>query len=115
MRDYRLYFEDLLESLSKIEAYTAGFTFKKFAKDQKTIDAVVRNFSIVGEATRQLPDVIKAKYPDIEWKAMIDFRNVIIHEYFGVDHEILWDIIQTKLPPLKKKLKSAVKAFPQQK
>lgn len=106
LRDHRLYIEDILESINKIEKYTKGMSFEKFSKDEKTIDAVVRNFEIIGEATRQLDSGIKKKYSDIEWKSMIAFRNVIAHEYFGIDMEIMWDIIQTNIPPLKQKIQN---------
>jgi len=112
MRNYRLYLEDIVDSIDKINAYTKGMSLREFSKEQKTIDAVVRNFEIIGEATRQLPASIKANYPEIEWKSMNDFRNVIIHEYFGIDFEIMWDIIETKLLPLKKKLAAILKSLP---
>jgi len=71
---------------------------------------VVRNFEIIGEAAKQLPEEIKNRFPDVEWKSMIDFRNVIIHEYFGIDLDIMWNIIKTKLPPLKSKIQKIPKA-----
>ena len=109
LRHYNLYIEDILECIGKIKKYTKGVTFKQFSKDQKTIDAVIRNFEIIGEATKQLSSEMKNKYPDIEWKSMIDFRNVIVHEYFGIDLEIIWNIIETKLTPLEKKVKEIIK------
>ena len=109
MRDYNLYTEDILESIGKIKKYTKGITFKQFSKDQKTIDAVIRNFEIIGEAAKQIPSEMKNKYSEIEWKSMIDFRNVIIHEYFGIDLEIIWNIIETKLTPLEKKIKKFIR------
>uniref|UniRef100_A0A7C6EBF6 DUF86 domain-containing protein n=1 Tax=candidate division WOR-3 bacterium TaxID=2052148 RepID=A0A7C6EBF6_UNCW3 len=111
LRDYGLYLEDILESIKKIRNYTKGMSFAEFAKDEKTIDAVVRNFEIMGEASKQLPQEIKNKHSEIEWKAMIDFRNVIIHEYFGIDLKIMWDIIKNELPPLARKLKRLRQVF----
>ncbi|MFH1856791.1 MAG: DUF86 domain-containing protein [Candidatus Omnitrophota bacterium] len=111
MRDYALYVEDILDSVLKIKRYVKGKNFEKFSRDEKTIDAVIRNFEIMGEAVRQLPKRIRDKYPDIEWKAIIDFRNVIIHEYFGIDLEIIWDIIETKLFPLEQKLEKIEKGL----
>lgn len=109
VRNYQLYIEDILESIGKILTYTKGMSFKEFSKDEKTKDAVVRNFEIIGEATRQLPEKIKTKYPEVEWKSMIDFRNVIIHEYFGIDLEIMWNIIEVKLVPLEEKIKKILR------
>ena len=109
IRNYRLYIEDILECIGKITAYINTKSFEKFSKDEKTIDAVVRNFEIIGEATRQLPKDVKDKYPDIVWREMIDFRNIIIHEYFGMSLKIMWDIIKNELPPLESKIKKILK------
>ena len=109
IRDYRLYLEDILESIEKIKKYVKGVSLKEFTKKEMIIDAVVRNFEIIGEATRQLPPKIKSKYPHVEWKAMVAFRNVIIHEYFGINRKIMWDIIENELPELENKLKRIYK------
>ena len=110
VRNYLLFIEDILESINKINRYTKRISFEKFSQDDKTKDAVVRNFEIIGEAAKQLPEEIKNRFPDVEWKSMIDFRNVIIHEYFGIDLDIMWNIIKTKLPPLKSKIQKIPKA-----
>ncbi|MBL7075728.1 DUF86 domain-containing protein [candidate division KSB1 bacterium] len=104
-RNYKLYIEDILESIEKIKRYTKGMRLEELSKDNKTIDAVVRNFEIIGEASRQLPEAIKTRYPEVDWRAMIDFRNVIIHEYFGISINIVWDIIKNELPPLEKEIR----------
>jgi uncharacterized protein with HEPN domain len=103
-RDWRLYFEDIFECINKIGIYTAGMAYNEFVKDDKTIDAVVRNLEVIGEAARQVPDSIKQKYSDIPWKEIIGLRNRVIHEYFGVDFEIVWEIITHDLPKLKEKI-----------
>ena len=105
VRNYRLYIKDINDAIKKIFTYSEGISFEKFAKDEKTIDAVVRNFEIIGEATRQLPQEIKNKYREVEWKALISFRNVIIHEYFGINLKIIWDIIKNELPSLEQEIK----------
>jgi uncharacterized protein with HEPN domain len=112
VRHYRLYIEDILECIRKIGDYVNGMSFEEFSKDTKTVDAVVRNFEIIGEASSQLPKKVKDKYPHIEWRSMIDFRNVIIHEYFGIDLEITWNIIKTKLSPLEEKIKHLLDILP---
>ena len=104
--------KNIHECIKKIEDYFGLMSFEEFSTDSKTIDAVVRNFEIIGEASRQLPKKIKDKYPDIEWKEMIDFRNVIIHEYFGVSLKIMWDIIKNELPSLKEKIKHLLDTLP---
>ncbi len=111
VRDYKLYIEDILECIGKIKKYTRNLSFKQFSKNEKSIDAVIRNFEVIGEAARQLPQKIKVKYPEVEWKSLINFRNVIIHEYFGIDDEIMWDVIKTKLTPLEKKIKNVLKTY----
>ena len=75
-------------------------TFDDFMEDEKTIDAVVRNFEIIGEASNMIPDDFKRQHPKIEWRRIIGFRNRIIHEYFGIDHNILWKIKQENIPVL---------------
>lgn len=105
MRDYRLYLEDILEAISRIEEYTQGLSFEEFAKNNLVIDAVVRNLEIIGEACRSLPEEIRQRNPDVEWRKIIGLRNILIHQYFGVDIEIVWDIVKNKLPDLKLKIK----------
>ncbi|MBX3044243.1 MAG: DUF86 domain-containing protein [Candidatus Kapabacteria bacterium] len=80
-------------------------SFDNFSDDDKTIDAVIRNFEIIGEASNHLPKDFKLKYADIDWRALTDFRNVIIHEYFGISIEIIWDIIENELPNLEPNIK----------
>jgi len=103
-RDYTLFLKDILESIDKIDAYTEKLSFEEFQDDEKTIDAVVRNFEIIGEAVNNIPEDIKKKYPEVEWQEAIGFRNVMIHEYFGVDTEAVWETIEKNLPILKKKI-----------
>jgi len=83
-------------------------TFAEFSKNDKTIDAVVRNFEIMGEASKQVSNTIKVQHPDIEWQSLIQFRNIVVHEYFGIDLKIMWDIIKNELPPLKTKIKAII-------
>ena len=101
-----LLLEDMIESGEKILAYTSGQTFDQFIADSKTIDAVIRNFEIIGEAANRLPEEFKDKYPDINWQQMRGYRNRIVHEYFGIDYEIVWQIKETLLPDLLNQLKT---------
>ena len=100
MRDYKLYLDDILESCHKIRRYTDGMSFDEFVSDLKTQDAVIRNFEIIGESAKRLPENIKSRFEGIEWVKLIGFRNILIHDYFGVKLETVWNAIQEKIPTL---------------
>ena len=84
--------------------YTADYDYPKFKHDYKTVDAVIRNFEIIGEAAKNIPEAIKEQYPDVPWYEMYSMRNRISHAYFGVDYEIIWNIIKNHLPENKKQI-----------
>jgi hypothetical protein len=94
----------MLEAIDKIRRYTHSIPFPDFVKDGRTIDAVVRNLSIIGEAATYLPANIVAANPQIPWREMIGMRNKVIHEYFGVDEDILWKTITEDLPRLRSQI-----------
>jgi uncharacterized protein with HEPN domain len=97
-RDPVLYISDIILSMERVQEYITDLDFQKFKWDYKTVDAVIRNFEIIGEATKNLPNEIKDKYPSIPWDEMYRLLNRISHEYFGVDYEIIWDIATRHLP-----------------
>lgn len=97
-RNLILYLADIVLSMQRVQEYIAGLDFQHFKWDYKTVDAVVRNFEIIGEASKNLPDTIKDKYPHIPWEEMYRLRNRISHEYFGIDYEIIWNIATQQLP-----------------
>ena len=99
-RSPKLLVEDILESAKKIQRYTDGLNFEQFTLDEKTVDAVARNFEIIGEAANRLPEEFKSLHPNIEWNRIRGFRNRIVHDYFGIDYEIVWKIIENFLPDL---------------
>ncbi|MEM9687115.1 MAG: DUF86 domain-containing protein [Bacteroidota bacterium] len=99
-RDIRLLLEDMLESSLKIKRYTEGLDYNSFIIDDKTTDAVVRNFEVIGEAANRIDSGFRALNPEIEWKRIRGFRNRIVHEYFGVDYRIVWSIIEDYLDEL---------------
>lgn len=84
--------------MSRIQEYISGLTLKTFQQDHKTVDAVIRNFEVIGEATKNLPKSVQERYPDTPWSAMYRLRNRLTHEYFGIDHEIIWRIATEYLP-----------------
>jgi len=105
LRDYKVYLNDILTSISKIERYMDNLSFQEFTQDGMRVDAVVRNLEVIGEAAKHVPKEIRRKYPFVEWRKVSGLRDILIHEYFGVDLDILWDIVKNKIPTLKKDIK----------
>jgi uncharacterized protein with HEPN domain len=108
-RDWKILFEDMLESISRIEKYTEKVNREEFAINQMIIDAVVRNIEIIGEASKNVPDPIQEKFSEIPWKKLNGIRNRIVHAYFGVDTSIIWFIIENELSSLKEIITKALK------
>jgi uncharacterized protein with HEPN domain len=103
-RDFEVYLEDILQAITKIRNYVVGVTRESFAQDTMRIDAVVRNLEIIGEAAKTIPESIRSDYPKIEWKKIAGLRDILAHHYFEVDLDIVWDIVQNKLPELERAL-----------
>jgi uncharacterized protein with HEPN domain len=103
-RTVPLLFEDILEAVEKIERYVSGLSHEAFVKDDKTVDSVVRNLEIIGEAANRLPQDFKTQHSDIEWPKIIGLKHRIVHDYFNIDVEIVWEIIQKDLPLFKSRL-----------
>jgi uncharacterized protein with HEPN domain len=99
-REIKNLLEDIYDAIQKVISYTKGMAFDDFMQDDKTVDAVVRNFVIIVEAANRVPCDFKSEHPEIEWRRIIGFRNRIIHEYFGIDHENLWRIKNENIPAL---------------
>jgi len=87
-----MYLEDILTAINRISEYLDGYNFNDFKKEYKTVDAVIRNFEVIGEAAKNLPKDIKEKYPEVPWAEMYLLRNKVSHEYFGIDYEIIWGV-----------------------
>jgi uncharacterized protein with HEPN domain len=105
-REPSILIEDIIESAFKILDYTANLSYDEFIKDGKTIDAVIRNFEIIGEAANRLPDNFKDEHAMIDWQRIRGFRNRIVHDYFGIDYSIVWEIKEAFLPTLIANLKA---------
>jgi uncharacterized protein with HEPN domain len=104
-REWHLYVADILQSIEKVRTYVEGMNFNDFEADSRTVDAVVRNLEVIGEAARRIPDNFKAKHSDLDWVAMVGLRNRIAHEYFGLSLAIIWTIVERDLPLLEDKLR----------
>ncbi len=104
LRTNRMYFEDIVLSIEKIEEYVNGMEYDDFLDDSKTVDAVIRNLEVIGEAAKNISQGIKDQYPDFPWMEMYLMRNKVSHEYFGIDHEIIWDVIKNHLPQNKQQI-----------
>jgi uncharacterized protein with HEPN domain len=97
-RPIDLLLDDICEAIDRIEQYISGMSYDIFSNDRKTVDAVVRNLEIIGEASNRLPDDFKDKHTQIEWYKVVGLRHRIVHEYFGIDLKIVWQILQKDLP-----------------
>jgi uncharacterized protein with HEPN domain len=110
LRDFKVLLDDILEASQRIRSYTDGLSLSDLRADQKTIDAVVRNLEVMGEAIKKLPAEIRDRHPDVPWKKIAGLRDILIHEYFGIDLDIIWDVVQTKLPALTEQVAAILSA-----
>lgn len=99
-RDWTFYLEDIQESARKIRLYTRGLTRETFGSNAMVFDAVIRNLEIIGEAAKHLPPEAAAAMPDVEWSKAAAFRDVIAHHYFGLDINVVWDVVENKIPAI---------------
>lgn len=106
-REWKFRLQDILEAIERIDQYTQDMAYDAWAQDQKTVDAVIRNLEIIGEAASHISPEVEDQYLDIPWKEMRGIRTILAHEYFGVDLEVIWRTIQEDLPVVREKLKSS--------
>ena len=107
-RDWRFRVRDILAAVNAVAAYTDGMTYEEFVADPRTADAVVRNLMTMGESIRWIPEPILDAHPEVPWRLMRAVRNVVVHEYFGVDSRILWETVRGDLPPLVSRLEAVL-------
>lgn len=105
-RESEFLLEDIIESIQKIKSYTKGMSAEEFLRDDKTIDAVIRNFEIIGEASGRIPEEIRDTYPFVNWRRIRGFRNRLVHDYMGIDYEIVWEIIEKDIDELQQQIQS---------
>lgn len=96
-REWAVQVEDILSAVARVRKYVEGYDFAAFTADEKTQDAVIRNLEVIGEAARALPDAVKGQAAEVEWRKLVGLRNLLIHQYFGVNLFIVWDIVANKL------------------
>ena len=106
-RDWRIYLDDIVHACEKVHRFTAGISQATFQADERTFDAVVRNLEVIGEAAKHVPEHVRQQMPEIEWRKVAGLRDVLSHAYFGIDADVLWDIISNKL----KSLEDAIRGF----
>ncbi len=107
-RSAELLLEDMLESCDRILEYTNKLTYDDFRKNYLVVDAVVRNFTVIGEAAGRIPDDFKRKHSEIDWDRIRGFRNRIVHDYFGIDYQIVWLIIENNIPELRDLIRNII-------
>ncbi len=108
-RNYRVYLDDILESIYKIENYIENVSEADFEKNTQKQDAIIRRLEIIGEAVKHLPDSIKKKYPNVPWRQIAGMRDIVIHEYFGVSHSLIWKVATSDLVDLKIHIEKIIK------
>ena len=102
------FLDDIQDATENIWNYTRGISRKEFLSHKMIQDAVVRNFEVIGEAVKNLPDDLKARYPDVEWRKIAGIRDAMVHGYFRIDYEVLWEIIERDLPPLQNRIQAII-------
>jgi len=100
-RPYGLYASDMLESMARIERYVKGLSYNEFVRSEIVIDAVIRNLEVMGEAAKNVPDEVKDAHPEIPWKRIVGLRNIVIHDYLGIDLENIWRIATKNIPEVR--------------
>ena len=108
-RDYKDFLLDIFYSIDLIEKFVAGFDFEKFKQDEKTKDAVIMRIGILGEAVNNLPKKFRKEHKEIPWQDIANMRNKLIHEYFGIDVEVVWETAKEDIPELKEKMLELIK------
>lgn len=108
-RSPELFFNDILDSLKRVTNYSKGLSYEELIKNDMAVDAIIRNFEVIGEAAKYIPEEFKSKYPELPLKEMVGMRNVLIHDYLGIDYKFIWQTIKEDLPELKQIIDTIIK------
>jgi len=108
LRDVEAYLEDMLDAIQRIQDYTAGMDRETLEADHRTLDAVLRNLEVLGEAAKQVPEAVRAEAPGIDWRKVAGLRDILIHGYFVVEFDIVWDVVAHRLAPLREQLRQLI-------
>lgn len=108
-RDMTLYLKDIIQNMRDAEEFVQGVSYDEFSSDKKTFNAVVRAIEVAGEATKHIPETIRAKYPSVPWKEMAGMRDKVIHFYFGVDREAVWIVVKERIPGIRPIIESILR------
>lgn len=107
-RDYKILLEDVLEAIGNVEQFVGSATRDQFQEDKKTVHAVVRNLEVIGEAVKGVPADLRDRYPSVPWQRIAGLRDILIHHYFEIDLDIVWDIVSHKLPELRTQIEAVL-------
>jgi uncharacterized protein with HEPN domain len=111
IRELGDYIADILTAAREVAEFTEGMDYEAFRADKKTVNAVIRSLEVMGEAAKRIPEDVRAQYPDIPWKRIAGMRDKLIHEYAGVDLEVVWTVLNEELPPMKVHVENAARDF----
>jgi uncharacterized protein with HEPN domain len=101
-RDYKIYLNDILDAIKRIEEYTNGLSLADFKNNRLKQDAVIRNLIVIGEAAKGLPENARPTDKEVDWNKIAGLRDIVVHQYFNVDIETIWSIVTSNIQPLKK-------------
>ena len=114
-RDNKLFVKDIIDAMEYIERFVGDMALNELKEDEKTSSAVIRKFEVIGEAVKYMPNNVKDKHKEIQWKSMAEMRDRLIHAYFGIDYNLVWSAIKAEIPKLKPKLKKMLSSLEQEK
>lgn len=109
-RDHLLFLDDIALASERIVRYTIDLSFEDFLADDQARDAVLHNLAVIGEAVKHVPDEVRHRYPLVEWRKIAGLRDIVMHEYFGVDYDIIWDVVRNEVPELQAEIRAILVA-----